>query len=254
MKLKSLILAFPVLCLACNNASTPDDPASHMDASPIVAKEVVGVHALTADFNYQEPCNILDEEYIRGTFKVAETDGLQEVLGQNGCDFKWGGNQISLSFGGRKPFSSVNMAEYTFDRLFQNKPANVITEPVDVVTEATDNGPKTEGTGAERPIPSEEPEKPLMDDKHPDHAGITAPSPALTGKAESMGSFEAVPGVGDKALWNPATGAMHVLYNNHIINVVVKTKEKLETRKEHAQTLAEVMMEKIAANEYTSRM
>ena len=254
MKIKSLILAFPVLCLACNNPSTPQDPASHTEANPIVAKEVVGVHVLTNDFNYEVPCNILDEEYIRGSFKIGETDGLEEILGKDGCEFKWGANRILLSFAGKRPFSSMNMAEYTFDRQFQNEPANVITEPVDVVTEETVNGPETQGTGAERPTPSNAPETPMMDDKHPEHAGITAPVPALTEKAESMGSFEAVPGVGDKAVWDPAKSAMHVLYNNHIINVVVETKEKADVRKERARTLAEVMIEKISANEYTTRM
>jgi hypothetical protein len=93
MKIKSLILAFPVLCLACNSPSSSTDPANQMDASPILGKAVSGTRALTSDFNYDEPCNILGEEYIRSTFNLEETTELTEGHNHNGCEFEWSGNK-----------------------------------------------------------------------------------------------------------------------------------------------------------------
>ncbi len=44
------------------------------------------------------------------------------------------------------------------------------------------------------------------------------------------------------------------LYNNHIISVTVETKDKPEINKKHAESLSEVIIDKIAENEYTRRM
>lgn len=253
MKIKSLILAFPVLCLACSSPSSTTDPANNVDASPIVAKQVVGVNALSTDRNYDEPCNILGEEYVRSTFNLGEDTKLEEAIEHTGCEFTWAGNKVLVSFAGARPFASMYVAEYTFDKLYQGKRANAITEPVAVADDSTDSGPKPEGTNSETPATTENEETAhhTTDDNQPQHGGITAATPALTKHAVGTGNYEAVKSLGDKAVWDASTGAMHVLYNNHIISVTVETKEKPEVKKEHAQSLVEVLIDKISVNEYT---
>ena len=254
MKIKLLILAFPIVCFACNSStSDPTDPATQMDASPLVAKQVVGVRTLTTDFNYDEPCNILGEEYVRNMFKLGESTTLEEMHEHNGCAFEWAGNKVVVSFGGSKPYSSIYQAEFLFDKMYQSKPQ----EAIEPVTEAPRSTTVTsaEGTSPEAIVSDgEAAQHHTTDDNQPQHGGITAATPALTEHAVSTGHFEAISGVGDKAVWDATTGAMHVLYNNHIINVTVETKDKAEVRKEHAQSLAEVLIDKIAENEYTKRL
>ncbi|MVM36978.1 hypothetical protein GO730_03700 [Spirosoma sp. HMF3257] len=253
MKIKSLLLAFPVLCLACSNpGSDTADPASQMDASPVYAKRPAGVNALSVDFNYDEPCNILGEEYVRSTFNLDEKTELEEAHEHNGCEFEWAGNKVLISFGGSKPYASVYQAEYTFDKMFQKKPA--MAAPV-VESPASETVNSSEGTSPEAIVSDgEATEHHTTDDNQPKHGGITAATPHLTEPAVSTGKYEAVPNVGDKAVWDANTGMMHVLFNNHIINVTVETKGKAETKKEQAQSLAEVLIEKISANEYIRRL
>ena len=261
MKIKSLLLAFPVLCLACSNpGSDTSDPASQMDASPLQAKRVAGVNALTVDFNYDEPCNILGEEYVRSTFDLEETTTLEEGHEHGGCDFSWTGNKVSIAFGGTKPYSSIYQAEYTFDKLYQGKSREAMT-PVDESPETT-VVTSSEGTNPDAIVSDQTVSEhnttvikdSTKDDNQPLHSGESAALHPLTKPAISKGSFEAVPNVGDKAVWNAATGAMHILYNNHIISVTVETKDKPEVKKKHAESLSEVIIEKIAENEYTRRM
>ena len=259
MKIKSLILAFPVLCLACNNPSTPSDPASQAEASPIVAKRVAGVKMLTTDFNYDEPCNILGEEYVRGAFNLEETTKLSEAYGHDGCEFSWeGGNKIVVSFVGDRPFSSVYTAEYMFDKMFQGKqPVEVVSPEVDTkeVQTATSEGGATPSDAAVQNLDTSNPKTTAdLPDNQPQHGGITAATPPLTAPAIGYGTGKAVRDLGDKAVWDEAKGAMHVLYNNNIINVTVSTKGKPEMREEQAKNLAEVLIEKIAENEYTKAL
>ena len=249
MKLKSLILAFPVLCLACNTASSPSDPASNIDASPELARRVAGVYMLTSDADYDEPCNILGEEYVRTTFNLSETTELDEVHEKNGCEFAWAGQKVLVSFGGTRPFESVYRAEDAFDKLYQGKsqPAvGPVTETPPTTTQQT-----AEGTNPNAIVNNyDNAGQHTTDDGQPKHSGVTAGTPPLTKPAVSQGSFEAVPDVGDKAVWNAATGAMHTLYNNHIINVTVESKDKPEVRKKRAQSLIEVLIDKLSSNEY----
>ncbi|WP_020601819.1 hypothetical protein [Spirosoma spitsbergense] len=259
MKIKSLILAFPVLCLACNNPSTPQDPASQMDASPIVAKRVAGVNMLTTDFNYDQPCTILGEEYVRGAFNLEETTKLSEGYGHDGCEFAWeGGNKVIISFVGDRPFSSVFTAEYMFDKMYQGKqPVAVVSPEVDtqeVQTATSEEGATPNATAVQKLDTSNPETTATMPDNQPQHGGVTAASPALTAPSIGYGTGKAVRDLGDKAVWDEAKGAMHVLYNNNIINVTVSTKGKPEMREEQAKSLAEVLIEKIAENEYTKAL
>ncbi|WP_338868340.1 hypothetical protein WBJ53_17270 [Spirosoma sp. SC4-14] len=245
MKIKSLILALPVLCFACGTATDTSDPAYQDGASPILAKRVTGVQMLTSNAIYDNPCDILGEEFVRHTFSLDEKAELNEIAEHDGCAFEWAGNKVLVSFNGRKPYRSIYIATDTFDKLYQGKEAE--EEMPDVKTDTGE-----EATAADTP--------PVTDTT--EHAPAQShPSPGLTEATRphmkptvSQGSYEAVPGLGDKAVWNPTTGAMHVLYINHIINVTVETKGKAEVRKEQAQSMAEVLIEKIAEDEYTRRL
>jgi hypothetical protein len=157
-----------------------------------------------------------------------------------------------IAFGDSKPYQSIYKAEDTFDKLYQAKPAAVLSAPVEEVTEAAPSGPEPAGTSAE--TAAADSTHANTDDKHPTHAGVTAATPPLTAHAVSKGNFEAVPNVGDKAVWDATTGALHVLYNNHIINVMVETKGKSEAKKQQAESLADVLIEKISENEYTTQL
>lgn len=246
MKIKSLILAFPVLCLACNNPGTYQDPASQMDASPLVAKKVVGVSTLVTDFNYDDPCTIVGEEFVRSAFKLEETTKVEEANGHEGCEFVWEGNKVIISFVGKKPFASVFTAQYMFDKMFGSK------EPVAVAKPEADSSKVETTSSSEGTNPNAIVTNAIAStgDKHTEAMAaehMTAPS-------VGMASGKAVQNLGDKAVWDEAKGAMHVLYNNNIINVMVSTKGKAEMREEQAKSIAEVLIEKIAENEYTRRM
>ena len=262
MKIKSLILAFPVLCLACNNPSTPQDPASQTEASPIVAKRVSGLKMLTPDFNYDQPCNILGEEYVRQMFNLDVTTRLEERLEKNGCDFVWAGNKVAVSFGGDKPYTSVYIAEYMFDKMYQGKHQSDESEEIDPSAPKENPIQTTTSTGGTNPdaiISTDETTESNLaetvnsttDDNQPKHSGVSSAAPPLTMPAIGLATVEAVRELGDKAVWDTSKGTLHVLYNNHIINVTVDTKAKLEVRKEHAMSLAEVLIDKIAKEEYT---
>jgi len=245
MKIKSLILALPVLCFACGTATDTSDPAYHEDASPILAKRVAGVQMLTSNAIYDNPCDILGEEFVRHTFNLDEKAELNEISEHDGCAFEWAGNKALVSFSGRKPYSSIYIAADTFDKLYQGKATEEETPEI-----KTNTG--EEATAADTPPDSATTEQ-APAQSHPS-PGLTEATKPHAKPAVNQGAYEAVPGVGDKAVWNPTTGAMHVLYLNHIINVTVETKGKPEARKEQAQSMAEVLIEKIADNEYIRRL
>lgn len=229
-----------------------------MDASPIYARKVAGVNMLSTDFNYDEPCTILGEEYVRSTFNLEETTKLAEVYGHDGCEFTWEGNKVIISFVGKKPFSSVFTAEYMFDKMFQGKqPVAVVSPEADseeVQTATSQEGATPNATAVQKLDTSNPKTTATMPDNQPQHGGITAATPALTAPAVGYGTGKAVRDLGDKAVWDESKGAMHVLYNNNIINVTVSTKGKPEMREEQAKSLAEVLIDKIAENEYTKAL
>lgn len=254
MKIKSLLLVFPVLCLACSNSSTdPTDPAYQTDASPIMAKKVVGVNTLSVDFNYDEPCNIIGEDYLRETFNLEKSVELEEAHHTDGCEFSWAGNKVLVSFGGVKPFASTFLAEYQFNKLFQGKSDKAMAAVTEAHAPALIDA--AEGTNPEAITPSAAVSKhDSTSDEQPNHGGVSAAEHKLTGPAVSVGSFAAVSNVGDKAVWNEEAGILHVLYNNNIINVTVESKDKAEVKKERAISLAEVIIDKITENEYVRHL
>ncbi|GAB3992244.1 hypothetical protein GCM10028807_24900 [Spirosoma daeguense] len=251
MKIKSLLLALPALCFACSSSSTDvSDPALQMEASPFTAKKVAGVNSLASDFNYDAPCHLLEEALIRETLHLDEKTELAEGHEHDGCAFEWAGNKVVLSFGGKKPYNSLETAAYYFDHMFQGKPAAVVEEPIEEANEETTSGPEPEGTNSETSASDSTHQSPAAADEHPTHSGVTAAVPSPAKHAVSSGNYKPVSGVGDKAVWDATTGQLHVLYKNHIINVTVESKAKAEEKKHQAETLSEVLIEKIADNEY----
>ena len=148
--------------------------------------------------------------------------------------------QFVVSFGGNKPYASVYTAEYMFDKMYQGKKA----EPVAAVSEMPDPnrhsndyqfGRRKPGRCAwkKRPPMIKRMIPPIRDRWKMTMAGrggVTAATPPLTAPSISLGNFEAVRNAGDKAVWDAPKSTMHVLYNNHIINVTVKTKGGAEAQ------------------------
>jgi len=259
MKLKSLILAFPLLCLACGNPTTDDANDAAGTASPYLAREVVGVHMLTNDTDYDKPCNVLGEEFVRSAFNLGATTEMLELDYPNGCTFEWGGNKVSMAFGGQKPYPSIYHAEYIFDKFYQGGAGQVSGQSGEMGPVAPLSGPDTRGTGAERPVTEPEgaesgdidADSTAGNDSSESISGITSAATQFAKPVISTDRFVAVPNVGDKAVWEPAAGAMHVLYNNHIVNVTVMTKDAPAVRKQRAQSLAEVLVDKVATGSYS---
>jgi len=235
MKTNLSFLAIALLGLSACSRPTPEN-ISKEAVTASVAKSVVGTRSLATDAAYDKPCHLLGEEIVRKAANIGEVEMVEHDLA-NGCAFEWGGNRVALTFGGVRPFGSVYQAEYSFDKQFKKTVAAVVETPA-VDEAAALTGPAPEGTAFAGPAV----EHAAADSHHE-----VAPAVATTG----IGTFEPVVGLGDKAVWNAATGALHVLYSNHIINVTVSGKDTPEVRKKHAETMAELILEKVAHGEAT---
>ena len=254
MTLKSaLLLAVPVFCLtSCfmgDNSPTQDDANDAAGTGdPYLAREVVAVRTLTTDAQYLDPCNYLGEEFVMDAFKVKEGE-MKAISAPAGCTFEWGKNKVALSFGGHRPFESIYAAEYRFDKLYQPRLAAVTTGQMGVENEKPAlSGPDPEGTGANGPATGT---VGLKNDKTPGNDTATSVSAAqvpiaakFTEPVENSGRFVAVPEVGDKAVWEPAKKTIHVLYNNHIVNVMVDTKESPAVQQQKAGSMAKIILTK----------
>lgn len=254
MTLKStLLLAVPVFCLtSCfmgdNSPTTDDANDAAGTGNPYLAREVVAVRTLTTDAQYLDPCNYLGEEFVMDVFKVAEGE-MKEMSGPDGCTFEWGKNKVALKFGGHRPFESIYAAEYRFDKMYQPRVAGVTTGQMGVEHEKPAlSGPDPQGTGANGPA---ENGVNVKRDQTPGNDTATSVSSAqvaiatkFTEPVEDSGQFKAVPGVGDKAVWEPAKKTIHVLYNNHIVNVTVDTKDSPAMQQQRAGSMAKIILSK----------
>ncbi len=255
MTKKSILLAaFPLLLFACGRPTTDDANDAAGTGGADLAREVVGVHMLSTDANYDEPCNYLAEEFVTRTFNL-EGVTLEKFDQPNGCDFEWGKNKVGLMMGGRKPFPSIYHAEYVFDRLYQPSAKKLAEEQAMAEQEKEPlSGPDTEGTGAEGANPTNATTTPngakggipADNDTASTVSGVTKQAAKFVEPAKSQMGFVAVLGVGDKAVWEPAKQTMHVLYNNHILNVLVKTADSEAVKRQRAVTLTKVVLEQMA--------
>ena len=258
---KSILLtAFPLLLFACGQPTTDDANDAAGTGGGELAREVVGIHLLSTDANYDAPCNYLAEEFVTATFQLQDVT-LEKFDQPNGCDFEWGNNKIGLMMGGRKPFPSIYHAEYVFDRLYQPNPEKLAIGQEMVQDEEREplSGPDrsvgpSEGTGSEGADPTSttttpngaKGSVPAANDTARTISGVTRQAGKFVEPSKSGMGFVAVMGVGDKAVWEPAKQTMHVLYNNHILNVLVKTADSETLKRQRAATLAKVILNQIA--------
>ena len=254
MKINPLLYAVPALllssCFQGDNA-TPNDDANDAagTASPFLAREVSGVWMLSEDhrFGYDEPCNMLDEGFIQNLVDANEVTTLDY---KNGCEFRTPKGNVTVAFGGPKPYPSIYHAEYIFNKQYQNQVGQVSGQMGETNEKPSYHGPNPEGTGAERPaIESEgganadiDDDGSAPNDSSNSVSGITSAATKFTSPAVSTGRFVAVSGIGDKAVWEPAKNTLHVLMNNHILSIGLQTKAKPAERQQKAVQLAGVVL------------
>lgn len=262
MKIKSLLYALPALlltsCFQGDNATVTDDANDAAGTgSPYLAREVVGVHLLSEDhrFGYDEPCNVLDEGFLQSMFDIKETDKLETVDGQNGCEFRWKGGLASISFGGPRPYQSMYHAEYEFNKRYQpGQPNQVSGQSGETSEKPALSGPNPEGTGAERPAiepkggagADMDEDTSAANDSSDRVSGVTPAAAQFTKPAVTTGRFTTIANVGDKAVWEAAKNTMHVLYNNHIVSVRVETKGDVVARQQKAAALVNILLDRFS--------
>ena len=257
MKINPLLYTLPVLllssCFQGDNATTTDSANDAAGTGSLYeAREVVGVWQLSTDqrFGYDAPCNVLNEGLIQSTFDIKATEEMQTLDYQNGCQFKWSGGTASIAFGGPKPYPSIYHAEYIFDKNYQGGAGQVSGQMGETTQKPSFNGPATQGTGAERPASTPEgnasgdmdADSTTANDSSSSISGVTPVAAQFTKPVISTATFKAITGVGDKAVWEPTTSTLHVLYNNHIVNVRVQTKANEATRQQKAASLAMLVL------------
>lgn len=248
MKAKSVLLGLPLLCLACGSPTTDDANDAAGTGDPYLARQVVGVNLLTPDARYEEASHYLTEEFIRGTFKLEESVELTEASLPQGAEYHWDGNQVAFSFGNYRPFQTIYAAEAAFNKRYQ--PEEVAMMDAMPKKPYLNGGPPSQGLANEWPVLSEtagvKKDTVAANDSSSSVSGVTAAAVMSTTPAKSTGKFAAVMGAGDKAVWNPATNTLHALYNNHIINVQVKTKTSQAAAQQQAVMIANVILTEIA--------
>ncbi|QJW89314.1 hypothetical protein HNV11_07910 [Spirosoma taeanense] len=259
MKIKTFVLcalpaAFLMSCFQGDNGNPTDDANDAAGTgSAYLAREVTGVWLLSTDhrFGYDEPCNQLSEGFVQSVFNLGLHDEMETLDYQNGCEFRWSGGSAAIGFGGPKPYPSIYHAAYTFNKMFQGDTSQVYGQMGSTSGKPAYTGPETEGTGAERPAIEPEggangdidEDASAMNDSSNRVSGITPAATQFVKPAVSTGKFIALSNIGDKAVWEPAKNTMHVLYNNHIINVRVNIKGGPAVQQQKAKQLAGIIMD-----------
>lgn len=245
MNKKSFLYALPVLCLvACGSPNTDDANDAAGTASPYLAREVVGVHALSTDMRYNETCEYVGEEVIRSTFAVKEDTELMTHDEANGCEYHWGKNHVSISMTGKRPFESIFKAEYVFNRLLQGGgPAETHgneAKGADLHGQASEGETMTKEAEAAAQTGQK-----AANDTALTISGVPPIAAQLTEPAHDTETGEAVAGIGDKAVWEHAKHTLHVLNNNHIMHVMVGTADSDKVKISRAVALAKVAIDRI---------
>lgn len=248
-------LGVSLLCLGCGGPDSLDQSQSAASAGAneaYLARDVVGVYSLSADAKYDKVCNVLDNTYIGTLFDVEAGEGITNRDRQTGCEFIWGGKtRVNISTTGHKPFQSIYHAEFYFDSLYQ---PNALAERRRNFVKPSLFGPAPAGLGAEGPTIGEA-------DKNP--AGARFDSSAVNDSSQSVSQVttaavmptsakgyntnvgKAISGVGDKAIWEEAKRTLHVLYNNHVIHVMVNNAPSAAADLNRAKQVALVFLSKI---------
>lgn len=221
-----------LLLLGCKDTGNTTDAANDAagTGSPFEAREVSGVRMLTTDFNYDKICNLLEEGFVQGTFELGGLSKMTTTDTPTGCRYAWNEGNVTIAFGGRHPYPSIYHAEYTFNRLYQPKS---LPNPSKSGNEPSLFGPAPQGTGAEWPA-----------------IGINQPANSsepvgLTKPAYTTQRAVALQNVGDKALWNPDTQTLHVLYLHHILSIRVDTRNRTAVNQDRAVNIARVIIDRL---------
>ena len=251
--MKHSVLFFSVALLglaACQPDNTDGANDAAGTASPYLAREVVGVHMLSNDSDYDQVSSLLAEEFVRGTFDLGGTTEIDITDTRNGGVFSWDRNRVEVSFQTPKPYPSIYHSEYAFNNLYQSGAGNIAPQP----QKAPITGPNTEGIGAELPAESAtgsaaQRDTSASNDTSSNLAGIEASATRLVTPAVTTNRFVAYPGLGDKAVWDASTKSMHVLLNNHILNIRINTADAVTVAKSRAAILANVVLNQVVKND-----
>lgn len=153
-----------------------------------------------------------------------------------------GANKIGFHLESRKPFESTFQSEYQFNKLFQPQ----AHQEADQNTSAkpTIFGPAPEGTNGEFATKTTTRQQDSTRGADPSGpiSGITKPTPPMASPAQNTSTGEAVPNVGDKAIWEPGKKSLHILYNNHVFSVVAQLPGQPEKLKQGAIGLAKLVI------------
>ena len=247
-------------CFQGDNATTTDDANDAAGTGdPDLAREVTGMWLLSTDYNYDERCNYLSEEFVRTLFKLGESPKLVKYDMPNGCEVRWDGQKVGFYFDEGSPYESTFQSEYAFDKRYQPKRVDSLDKAMNPtpgeksasadLKNSTYHGPQQEGTGAERPANgftgSNSDSSPLNDtSKHPS-PGITSAATQLATPAKNIPTGVVVNGVGDKAIWEPGKKTLHVLHLNHVLNVTAQMKGDDKTLREGTSGLAKVIISRL---------
>ena len=242
MKATSILFGLPLLCMACGSPTTDDANDAAGTGDPYLAKEVVGVYALTPDARYMQPDHYMSEEFVRSNFKLEESVELKETAEPDGISYQWGGNEVGFTFGHYRPFPTIYAAETAFNERYQ--PGLVAAMDAMPKKPYTDGGPLSQGLANEWPrlaaTAGMHNDTTAANDSSTTVSHVTAAE--MTKPASSNANYTAIDGVGDKAVWEPAKHTLHVLYSNNIVSVQVKTKESTATQQQRAASIANVIL------------
>jgi len=242
--------------VSCRPGNTDDANDAGGTASPHLARQVVGVRMLSNDALYDKASTLLAEDLVRGTFKLGGDTEVEVIDEAQGGKFMWGKNEVDVSFATARPYQSIYHAEYAFDRMYQNKGAATMSMPTadsDMAEKEPLSGPGPEGTAAEMPAESAtgsiaKRDTSAKNDTATTVSGVTPAATQLVKPAVNTSRFAAYAGLGDKAVWDMSTRTMHVLLNNHILNVRVNTSDNMTVSRERAAILANVMLSEVLNN------
>ncbi|GAA4457444.1 hypothetical protein GCM10023189_28140 [Nibrella saemangeumensis] len=214
-------------------------------AGDLVAKDVSGIYLISPDHQYDKPCNYLSDQFMKNMFKIPLTTQFTTIDVPNGCEFHWENNKVGIAFGGSNPYESMYHAEYIFNKLFQPGDPQVLGQSGRANQKPSMFGPVTEGRAAERPSTMQVEAGMTEESTLPNDTTTTEQSPTASPAAtqfvlppKTTANFVGIMGVGDKAVWEPGTQILRVLYLNHIISIKVQTPGNEKVRQQQAVNLA----------------
>jgi len=231
-----------------------DVEGSGVNNTADVGRYVTGTFLTSADVKYDKLSNVLDETYVASLFNVAGSDITVRDL-NSGAEFYWGGKKrLVISTTARRPFPSIYHAEYHFDSLYQPQAlaARRRNFKADVTSYGANSGgglvetpPVTANTYGNGSGGSLGRDSTAANDTAMTIARVTASANQLTAVPRSTERLVAVPGVGDKALWDPQKRMLHILYLHHVLHVTLNNHPNPNVDKQMASQMALVLLDRV---------